>query len=709
MTFRKLLLLLCALNTLAQPVWATQSKLMVVYPDIKGDNKDTTSPGAASNLRTLNMWQNIFNETGVNATMIDGKLTKTLYCSTGQQVWNYGTPGAYVEAFNAVMLVNWKIGAQVNAGYPRVDSTLRIAYNSTGGPTVPQFWAFGDFSILTAGVPGIKDAACCTTGVSAASSELLTGSGQTMWKSGTTNPFFAGGPWPFVAFGNWLNGATPSSTVPAGGFRKHIDLGFSAISSVYGEHPQGTFFQCVNCDSVLNYRTATSASTDTVVLWERLYNESAVTYPNAKPAIFLWADGEGGRTPSFTDSVATEIAPMPCEVDPVLLLAGLARLDSVLNHTLITKSLKRSIVIHGLCSRGARLGSLGINPSDTTTAYASMDSIKAMGIRVVYTINADPDSMTAYSRDLIKALQNPNAKFAPEIWTGVSDTGLVAPFNGGATQFHRPRDVWGRYRNRIAYGDGSGVGKDSSLWANLMWAKFLCDSATGNRTSSILFAPMDDWSPKNVIGTLTQDSVLYAITKAHFTGVEIDAQYPASQAGSAGEGRTNPRGFTRQQGEVWDRLNGSPVKLLGQTGYFLGGANKQFISTASDVWIDFIGSSLNRIWAGYLLDYGSDNDMWTIPPMGGTKGWWSVGADDYTNREVYYRTIDSQWDGRPKRAYIANLRFNDISGKTNNGGDPAARWGWYVIKSIANGMRTVNEIDNKSVITLAYPEQIELP
>lgn len=688
---RKLLLIWCALSVFAGPAQATQSKLMVVYPDIQNQGPNTFA-AAASNNRVIRMWSQIFDDLGISRKMVSGKQTKTLFCSTGQQVWNYGTAGAYVEPFDAVMLISWKVGAFPSAGNPRADSTLRIAYNSTGGPTVPQLWAFNDLPFIIGAAQGIGDAACCSTGVSDMATDGLA---KVLYHSGTANTFFQSG-----AF---TNGAIMNTTAPAGGVRKHLDFGTNAGQVMNSQGPNVR--ECAWCDSIQTWRTASTVSADTASVWERLYNESAVTYPNAKPAIFMYSDGNGGLQPNTADSVGTDMTPIPCESDPTIMLCGLARLDSVLNHTLITKTLKRSIVIHGLCSRGARISPLGIFPADTATAYATMDSIKSLGMPVVYTINADPDSMSAYARDIYKAMENPMAKFSPEIWTAVSDTTVA--MNGGNTSRHRPRDVWGRFRNRTAYGDGSATGADSSLWANLVWAKFLCDSATNFRTSKFLFAPLDDWSPKNVIGTLSRDSVLYAISQAGFVGVEIDVQYPASTAGSAGEGRTNPRGFQRTQELAWSPYNSRSVKLIGQTGYYLSGAGFQAMPGPTNYQL--IDSDLVRIWDGFLFDIDKNGDVFPLTALGGSTTMWSqMNPDGYAHRDVWYRTVDAIGE-MPRRAYIANFRFGDIGGQVVAGADPPARWGWWVIKSINNATRAMREINGNSIVTLTYPENIDLP
>jgi len=684
----KRLLAVLALLCVANPAGSAQTKTLVVYGDINPTAGMTEGHGKRDVDRINDMWWSIFEKWGVRASWVRGNQIKTEWARTGEMVWNGGKAatleaGAFTEQFGAVIHIGPVIGTIWQTGYARTDSILRYA---RGGAVVPQLYAFDDRMNMVFGAHKVNDATCCSTGISATSNPA---EGGISFKVGSQTR-------PWITAGGYVEGQVVNTTSPAGGFRKHVGIGAGMAN-----HYNGALFpipECNWCDSLLS-----TTNSDSVLIWERMYN----TLPGAKPIVFAYIDGEG--TPGDSASESTPLP--PGEVDPIVMLAALARLDSLTGNTLFDPNKipqRRAITIDGLCSRNSRLGiNPGIFNGDTAVAYGSLDSLTAYGIPVTFTVNADPDSMSAYKRDLIKAAQNPAARFTPMVRTGLDS---LAAMNGGATSLRRPRDVWGRYRKRAAYGDGTCAGVDTSLYCHLIQARALLDSAltsigATNRLSKFLVAPDDDWSPKNILqigGGPPPDSVLWTIAKTGYTGVRIDGQDPAAN-GELGNGaaRTNPRGWYSNQKRRTESIGGNQLNLLAHTGFPLTGSLRSAV-----YWTDTTGvvpqgalgtwtQEVNRHWTGWTQDQDRNLDTFPYDAHG------VVVADWYAGRDLWYRTVDML--NPPIKAYCARLSFNDLSGIPNG---PPARVGWWIIKSDWNAMRTINEIAGRAIITLGYPEDV---
>lgn len=677
----------CLLLLLAVPCFATQASMVTILRD---DDGLPTFPvlDQMSMVRMARILGDICKRWGVSNSFTTNKNVKTVWASTGAIVTGDGTSAARVKQFDLVTHMSPLIGAGF-AGRTRSDSLLRIAYNGTAGPTALQLFLMGDINANgSGGTMLVKDAACCSTGIMGPTNSVdITPTAYGMYHVGTNNVFLSSGTYQCGMFMN--------STHPAGGIRKFISTGAIAQTST-GLNPAP--HNAVWLDSVLVWSSPTSTGVDTVQMWER-------TYPNGQHVTFVYMDGVGAPSDSAEQAAYRQTA----EVDPNLMLCGLARADSLLDHRLITKTRTVGVEIIGLCSRGARLGARGFFAADSSVAYATMDSIRTLGIPVLYGVNADPDSMRAYSRDLIVALRNPMAKFTPMVWTGVDST---AAQNGGATKQHRPRDVWGMYRSRFAYGDGSCVGKDSSLTCALIGQREVLDSVlvaiTGNTThlrlSATLIAPLDDWSPKNVRGVGNGpwvDSLVYAMRTAGYSACTIDGQDPAAFGGFGSGGRTNPVGYIANERLFPVLGSKQQVKFVAHPGYEIIGSQSQFMGTPGAYIRGIVLNSVNRAWTSWTQDKDYVNtDAWRPDD-------WNSNIDPgFSLAGTQYRMVDALTV--PKKASIVRFCINDFSGNTVAGGETASRWGWWVLKSLVNSCRTINEIDGRQIIWFGYPEDVTL-
>lgn len=458
------------------------------------------------------------------------------------------------------------------------------------------------------------------------------------------------------------------------------------------------------------------AGDDTMVVWDR--NWDIATLPDAKPMTFCKFAGIGYATDSLANAGIVGLQFVPdndTEGDGTLLLYGLAHFDSVTStyasdgKGYIFKNMKHPFqiapVIYGLATRNLRRFSRGIYPSDTSMAYATMDSVRAYGIPVTYA--GDPDSAAAYPRDFVKAMENGAARFTPQTWLGVdSSVVLAAP-----TATH-PVDVWGRWRVRGFYGDGSGVGADTSLAAMLIWQRSLLAARVGSsRLSRCAIAPLDDYSPKQMSvergGNAQQaDSLLWAVQAAGYTCLLSNVRYrqhnPIYHA-SGQWGRTNPWGWFSKQEWRYNRLNNERIALLGHNGAPIYGGQAQTImlddSSATGTYYP-TPLSVQRYFAGavYKIPHDDFDQQW-VP--GNT--FWSLDQADFYNTWKNVRIDAEEWHSKPQHASVVSIPFTTLSG------DPAnpARSGWWVLKNLNNAFININEAAGKNIIQWCYPEDID--
>jgi hypothetical protein len=497
-----------------------------------------------------------------------------------------------------------------------------------------------------------------------------------------------------------------------GDIRRILFGGTANYEARHSMRASGAPVGCAQCDSLGSY-----AANDTLILWERNYGQ---TITGANRIVFANAWGAGAAVDSLNNDSYVGYRP-PTEGDFAVILAALARLDSLVRASgagkkvLGDKVIKIAPVIYGGLARGERHAwkspgsAQGILDADTSAFYAILDSLDALGIPVTFAVN--PDSASSYARDIIKLKSVRAARFTPQVWNGIADSTKA----GGQDAKYRPVDVFGRYRNRTAMGDGSGVGADTgSVYTLAKSALRITDSLFAGRVSRVAVAPDDDWSPLNTDGVLHGsnrvpiDSVLYALQQAGFVGIVSDAQDPdASGMKRTGPAASNPRGFyNRQQlfssGSVAGLRN---FKILTHTGYsIMGGRAQSHLGTdstgTSGGWLGVIYRELSRAWSGALLQSDNSYDTWPYDDINTAQA-----VRSYDN--IHMRKVDRTQAafGRPVvKGNIYRISCADLSGVPN--GPPAAN-GYHVLKAMRNAMITINKLAGRTVVTFAYPEDIE--
>lgn len=662
-----------------------EAKVLVVYREY--DNTAGTYERKVQSQRTIRLVTQTLKTLGVDYKMARANIVKTEFARTGTMVWNYGTSGAYTETFDAVIHIPVGMGTTVQnaAGECRPDSILLTA---RGGPTVPQLYV-ADNAITTAGTTTfMASTACCTTGVANAQSIITPPAGQGGFQNGTTTP---------MIFGAYVAG-WPLAKPHSSGLRKHIIARYVA----YAIRPNH-IHDFAWADSM----DFTVASTDSVLMWEIPFTNIT----GAKPVVVCGIGGGGAAADSLYDAAVVDYRPVT-ENDVSVLLMGLARIDSIAGGAVLGKNklpLQIALTIDNALSRGKRNGPGGILPSDTSAYYATLDSIAALDVPVTFGVNADPDTIAAYERDVIKLKSIPKARFTPQIMSGVDSS--TAMLEGNASS-RRPLDVLGRFRRRAAYGDGSKVGADTSVYGLLMRARHYSDSTFGaNRASRTILPPKDDWSPKNLTNGQSSpglDSLFWAFKKAGFKAVRTNVQHRDAKAGYI---RANPLGYYGEQMVATGKVgtaesdpdsNKYQMKLVGHSGYSISSRRQGVVgndSTAAHT-TGFHGTiyvELARMWYGATQDYDksydwSPYDYFTLSSY--VSGGW-IDVDLPSADKVY----------AARRSNVKVWHASDFSGTPNG---PPALVGWWAMKSIVNAAKTINRLAGRTIVGFCYPEDIAL-
>ena len=708
--FRRLAALWCLSAVLCGQV--AQARIALVYqrPDSPAGNL-AAREGAIQQKRNARLVASILRSSGNTDFLVrqTGSLN-TEMARSGLFINNAGntTPaawgrGVYSEQVEAVVLV----GSATNILVPntaRFDSlTMATRQASGSGHAVPMLQLRDNSSVLFSFPPKFG-AGVDSVGVTADEN----GPGKAIYFANDHNA--------------WLSHAYVAGSTgfyDTGDIRRILFGGTPAYEARHSMQASGGIVPCNQCDSLGSY-----AANDTLILWDRQYDKGI---RQARTMVFANAFGAGAAYDSLSNFSYIDSRP-PTEGDFTIILAALAHLDSLVRADTTAAGVKRggkvlgdkvikiAPIVYGGLARGERHSwkspgaAQGILASDTSAFYATLDSIATLGIPITFAIN--PDSASSYERDLIKMKQVGMARFTPQVWNGVADSTKA----GGQNAKYRPVDVFGRYRNRTAMGDGTGVGVDTgSVYTLARSALRLVDSLTSGRVSRIAVAPDDDWSPLNTDGVLKLssqvriDSVMYALQQAGFRGVVADAQDPDASASkrNGGPSKTNPRGYyNRQQVYASGSISGlRDFKILTHTGYAINGSRSQaFLGTdstgSSGGWLGLVYKEISRVWSGALLDLDNSYDTWPSDDMSSAQ---AVRSYD----DIHQRKVDRTQAavGRPVvRGNIYRISCADLSGVPNG---PPARPAYHVLKAMKNAMTAIDKLAGRTVVMFDYPEDIE--
>lgn len=610
---------------------------------------------------------------GASYKIIPPAAMKTQWARTGDVTWNFGTSSAYVEHFDAVIHLTAQKKSSGSPEHPGYRPDFLTIGGADSVPRVPQvFMATIDgISALFAGAfSGIfNTTTTCSLGVVANSWDSKgPHDDEGIFYSGTT----AGLMQPAMQ----IYPALQRSTVEHKGISVLLGYGPGAITSLL--EPELVYSAWADSG---RYHEAP----DTAAVYMIRYTNIA----GAKPIIVLSAsagiaDGAGGLIFDFD------------EIDPVATMVALAALDSAAGGRVFDNEsklpLKVAITVDGLSSRSSKLNSGGIVPSDTSNFYATIDSMAAYRIPVVFGVNLD--SVAVYPRDLQYVKDNyPQARFSPQSRAGLDTTSLLD--KGGNNRRHRAVDTFGRYRNQsMAYGPAGGASGDTSLYARLVYALALGDSMWGRgRTSRFALPPDDDWSPYNWRGNqadasrgVTQDSILFAYARAGFRGIRINGSWRVARPHL---NPTNPRGYVWRQGRYPTADRSTRINLLAHNGNSTFGVLHYPATADSTVPVSISPSSgegwmnMHRLWSGL---FGTNNGN-------------AVGNG---------LVVDHNTTGSTSPARIMKFSCQELSGSgVNVSYKESVREGWWPIKAVANHIAIMNRAAGRTIMQVAYPEDIQ--
>lgn len=632
--------------------------------------------------------------------IVSARNMKTEWMRTGLMRWPDGT----TEQFSGIIIPtyngNYRTAATTNI-YPNVsfDSLTRVA---RGGVLVPHLYLLTNSTGLRTGTNDYLSSATaatrCSVGVAEGASKTNPSLLQSIYM--TERPSVRWQAHTYTA--GWPVGGM---TVP-GGVRKLLQMSASG----YGIIRDGDgLAESQWPDSLPFY----SADNETTLVWDRLWADIA-SCPDAKTMTFADYYGGGITYDSLSnEGVLVTYRTADNEGDLSVLRFALAHFDSLLGNTIFKREpAVRGIFVANANGRGIRRWTGGIQPQDTLAYYSSLDSLAAWGVPVTFGLNVNPDTLSAYSRDLIKLKSVPQARFTPYITDGVMDTAFASIGATGTTRNkERWVDVFGRWRDRVFVGSG-GIG-DTSLVTQLSYLRTFTDSVTQRPTVRLLCPPYDDWSPGVKSATnrfiakrnsrAYADSFMYAAQAAGWLGVLANGQSPECNLSvSSGPGYTNPRGFIGRQGWYKPGIMSDPFLVLTHSGSTMGMGKTQQI-----LWSDSTSAKSAGSWQylHYTLDRA--NGQFFAARWRNQDDWKDYGSDynananflsDYVN--VMLPMDDFQYG--VWRGHVLKLYASDLSGLCCN----PARTGLHVIRSLQQSFYATNLAAGRTLLRLGYLDEV---
>jgi len=648
---KKLASALLAFLMLAQPVADVASaKVLIVEQRAEDDDNGAAEGAALRDIRELpaTILRMYGLRQGVDYDIVNGGMrgVNATNLRDGNVVLRAGYADAVLKHYDAVILT-CKGSAGVSSGMVRTDSLFKWQNTSR----------FNSVPMLFLELNGVGMAPSDSSGFGGDVTAMGT-MGQVMYS--TKHPS-----WRFRTGVNKVAGAY----VNPGGTRRVL-IGASVGRSEGTQQDVGavgyTALPCQWCDSVW---TSTPGTGDSAITWVRYMDH----IPGAKPTIYCQSNDYA--------SVSVNIP---------AIWAGMAFLDSLTRGGVFGSAEPPSfgIMVPGVGSRGLATGwpwsTCGIPPDDTTNAYRTVDSLATLGVPIAFGAPANIDSITTYGRD-IQRVMSASAQFSlfPFSRYGIDTTAAAIGAGRTATTKYQPLDIFGAWRNRTAIGDDSFAGKDSSLSSHVRFAFARHDSLYPGRVDHALYAPIDDWSPKNFC-CIGQDSVFSAFARAGARAVVSNWRVQRAQVGKL---------QTQQQGAAWEArrvrapyaFGGTNVNLLasavvdsgaarfdngtGQVG--LHGGFETF-KQIDRFWLSFIGMKSNHSY-GYAGDAFNTDSLWS-------------------------------------RQRVLVVPFASLgSGSRADRSTLPTRPGWWYTKAIVNAVKVINDfgVAGRTYVTIKKVEDVQ--
>ena len=669
----------------ASPAWA-KGLVVVERPNYTGSyNEDrAVAQQVEPLLRVLNAYGSDYKVMPATAVLTEFARTGVVYRRTSQLPTNYN-----YDATGPSETFSWVIHVAFNGSTSGRVATYRAESLTVFPklPTVPQLMLPDPYSAVSGTF--MDNAATCSTWVSV----YQTGGGGsgnhegegTMWVPGQTGRMFD------PIFGNSL---VLKSGSPNGGIRSLLCVGANAVLTnleLTGNMP-------TNPDSL------NAAVSDTVKVWEKLNLHKS----GAARIIFADVYGLASQDSAQTANASTEYAyDTQRTVNYPALLFALAHLDSLTGGDVLgnRRTQQFGVVFTGGGTRSDRRYPGGVFGADTTILKASCDSLAASGVKV--TVAADPESLGVNTGEAVIWKRAGQVRFTPWVRAGLDTTNNVLGLTGAAS-YARPRDVWGRYRNRAVYGDSlthAVAGADTSIFQLYSGARSSLASVVGpGYLSSTIVAPDLDWTPYQVRaqqnGAMV-DSLAWVAAKLGCPAIVVSTYGRDNDPSYL----TNPKGWNVRQGYYSvqaSSLRGERVAFLGTAGLTIQGSR---VGGRTDglSFVSYTGDSLAPLCSpgpcpSPTVAVCHENKFWN--------GFFGPAVDFNATNVVndFDAVYDNYNRGKHGPAAVLVLPAQSLGGQSTSAPN---RWGYFVVKHLMAAASAINYAAGRPVLVNAWPEDIQ--
>lgn len=324
---------------------------------------------------------------------------------------------------------------------------------------------------------------------------------------------------------------------------------------------------------------------------------------------------------------------------------------------------------------GSILG--GFVDDDSSTAKASLDSLAALGAKMVVGIGCD--SVNVYANERAWWKRVPLMHYTPHTHGGTA-SGVTG--NAGAS-IARPLDIFGVLRSRICIGDFSGAGADTGARASLIRGSFaVCATYFGaGNVDHILMAPLEIWATATQAdGTINPDSMFSAFAAGGASGVRCFSLGPPSTTAEVyGRSGAYYSGSTFQRANLGSAV-GTNLKLLACADYSGNGTSYAGLGTGSgsvtpDVNVPSVTLVQDYAFNGLL--FGAYCTPFTHVFLG--SGSVTISYNSWT------------------RCKILVIHASDLCG---------GRPGYFIIKHAVHSANSINDFAGRRLIQPDYPDNL---
>lgn len=341
------------------------------------------------------------------------------------------------------------------------------------------------------------------------------------------------------------------------------------------------------------------------------------------------------------------------------------------------------VTVGQLCSMRDSLGRF------TTVTAVGADSMVELSARVDVTKSSVSWAVFWNANSLGNAMlydgrwwaRAPKVHYTPHCHAGTTTvSGQIQEYQPAEGPYWRMMDIWGtNQRTRIAWGGGTGLGRDSSFSVLAKRAFFLLDSTFGaSRVDHVAMPPGDDWTPTYNTSTgvgkwpipMTLDSLIFAWDFAGGRGIRNNSASNASMVSQ----RLGSYG-------MYSGVMDYTVNLTATGAADHRGARGRFVACPSYPTTASL-SSYSRLSAGKgIRAFNSmlNGHIFMIP-------------DASASTAIQFA-----------KAPILAIHVSDLGG--NPSGSPT-RPGYYCIKYPVMASRAANAVARWTAIRWVYPEEL---